>query len=427
MIPVEIVIHKLSIKKIIAFNHDFRVDMESMSGRVIEMLRMITVTRAHSVENFEMKRLEEKFRKVADTGLRVDTLNAVYSAINWTNFTLFNSLTLITAGYCKYKGYLNLGVGDVVLLTTYFNSISGMILLLLNLFPSIMRGMESVRSIGDVLECPDIEKNEGKPALDSVIGAFLFEKVGFTYDGESKPALKNISLNIRPGENVAFVGPSGSGKSTMIQLLIGFMRPTEGRIKLDGIDMNDIDLRSYRRFISVVSQESVLFDGTIRENITYGVENTPEERIMEAVRCAGLDEFIKSLPDGLNTICKENGNRFSGGQKQRMSIARALLRDPRVLLLDEATSALDVESEVMIQNALDHLVQGRTTLIVAHRLSTIRNANRIVVLNHGEIAEIGSHEELIAKKGIYYRMNLLQSKEISTAEAAEIGKALENF
>lgn len=189
--------------------------------------------------------------------------------------------------------------------------------------------------------------------------------------------------------------------------------------------MNELDLRSYRRFISVVSQESVLFDGTIRDNITYGVDSVSDEDLQNAIRCAGLEDFIATLPEGLETMCKENGNRFSGGQKQRMSIARALLRDPRVLLLDEATSALDVESEALIQNALDHLIEGRTTFIVAHRLSTIRNANRIVVLNHGKIAEMGTHEELLALKGIYYRMTLLQSKEISHEEAAEIGRALE--
>ncbi len=390
-----------------------------MSGRVIEMLRMITVTRAHNVENSELRSVQRKLKNVKDTGVKVDMLNGLYGSINLVTFTIFNMLTLITAGYMNYLGIMHLGVGDIVLLNTYFNSISRMIMMLLGLFPAIMKGLESVRSITDVLECPDIEMNEGKPSIQKLEGHFTFDHVGFCYENEPKPAIEDFSLDVKPGETIAFVGPSGSGKSTLMQLLIGFMRPTSGKLYVDGYDMNEIDLRSYRRFISVVSQESILFDGTIRENITYGVhEKVSEEQIQEAVRCSGLDEFIASLPEGLDTLSKENGNRFSGGQKQRMSIARALLRNPRVLLLDEATSALDVESEALIQNALDHLIEGRTTFIVAHRLSTIRNADRIIVLNHGKIAEIGNHEDLLKLKGIYYRMTLLQSKKITNEEAA---------
>lgn len=190
----------------------------------------------------------------------------------------------------------------------------------------------------------------------------------------------------------------------MAHLVIGFVRPSSGRLLLDGQDMNNLDLRSYRKFISVVTQETLLFDGTIRENICYGIKPS-EFELMSAVRSADLLDFIDSLPEGLNTQVRENGARLSGGQKQRIAIARALLRDPRVLILDEATSALDVESESQIKQALDCLVKGRTTFIVAHRLSTIRNADRIVVMDKGRIAEIGTHQELLALDGIYAEMN----------------------
>lgn len=426
MVPVAVLINKLTIRKIRQYNSDFRISVENMSGKVIEMLRMITVTRAHNVENTELDSVKSKLQVVRDNGLKLDMLNAVYGSVNWVTFTLFSTLTLITAAYMDYIGFMKIGIGDIVLLTTYFNSLSHMIMNLLNLFPQIMRALESVKSITEVLECPDIEINEDKPPVSSIEGHFTFDDVSFAYDDDKEhPAIKNFSLEIKPGETIAFVGPSGSGKSTLMQLLIGFIRPTAGTLYIDNHNVNDIDLRSYRRFISVVSQESVLFDGSIKENITYGIDNPTDEHIAEAVRCAGLEDFVNSLPDGLNTLVKENGARLSGGQKQRISIARALLRDPKVLLLDEATSALDVESEALIQNALDHLIEGRTTFIVAHRLSTIRNADRIVVLTKGEISEIGTHEELLAKQGIYYRMTLLQSKEISGDRAAQIALELE--
>ncbi len=409
MSPIAITIYKLLQHKIRTYNQEFRLSVEDMSGRVIEMLRLIPVTRAHGIEDAELERVGSKLARVRDHGLRLDVLNSVFNSVNWSSLMTFNLLALFSAAYLKIIGVLDVGIGTIVLLGTYFTQISGSVMQLMNLVPAITKGFESVKSIGEVLECPDIEMNDGKPAINSLNGEFEFRNVTFCYPGSNVPAVENFSLKVKPGEVIALVGPSGSGKSTLMQLLIGFIRPVSGSILVDGNDMNDIDLRSYRRFISVVSQESILFDGTIRENITYGARNITETDIERAIDSANLCEFVSELPEGLNTATKENGGRLSGGQKQRMAIARALLRDPRVLLLDEATSALDVESELMIQEALDRLIKGRTTFIVAHRLSTIRNADRIVVLTRGRIAEIGSHAELMALQGAYYRMNQLQS------------------
>jgi len=204
------------------------------------------------------------------------------------------------------------------------------------------------------------------------------------------------------------VGPSGSGKSTLMSLLLGFERPTSGRLLLDGRDMNGFDLRSYRKYVGVVSQETLLFQGTLRENILYGSRNVDEAGILQALKDANATEFIEKLPNGLDTMMGDRGARLSGGQKQRIAIARALLRNPRVLILDEATSALDAASETQVQSALDRLMKGRTTFIVAHRLSTIRKVGRLVVLQSGRIAEMGTPEELTEQGGIYASLCAMQ-------------------
>jgi len=223
--------------------------------------------------------------------------------------------------------------------------------------------------------------------------------------------LVDFSLEVKPGESIAIVGESGSGKSTLMNLIIGYRRPDSGKIWLDNVNTQEIDLRTYRRHLAVVPQNIVLFSGSVRENILYGIEHTniPEKRLQEIIHMAKLEELIAQLPDGMDTLIGEHGDKLSGGQKQRIAIARALIRDPRVIIFDEATSALDVESEKYIQDSIVEMIKGRTTFIVAHRLSTIRKANRIVVMQHGRITEIGTHAELLNVKGIYARMVAMQS------------------
>jgi ATP-binding cassette subfamily B protein len=261
-----------------------------------------------------------------------------------------------------------------------------------------------VRSIAEVLEEPDVEFNQDKRVLHRVDGRLTLEHLGFTYPGDPSPALEDLDLEIARGETVAFVGPSGSGKSTLLNLVLGFVRPTQGRILLDGIDTSELDLRQVRGFFSVVPQESVLFEGTVRENVAYGMSEVSDERLEDVLRDANAWDMVRELPDGWDTVVGQRGARLSGGQRQRLAIARALIRDPRLLLLDEATSALDSEAESAVQEALERLRAGRTTLVVAHRLSTIRSADRIVVLDHGRIAEIGNHEQLVQAGGLYARL-----------------------
>lgn len=404
LVPVAVVLFLLIRRSMAQRNRDFRVSVEEMSGYVGEMLRLIPLTRAHHLEERELSRAGERFEKIRETGFRLDSLNAVFNSVNWSVIMVFNLLTLCCAGWLYLKGILKIGIGDITLLAGYFNIISGAVMQLLNVLPAMTKGLESVRSIGEVLECPDIEQNEGKREVTSVRGEFEFHDVSFRYDPAGAWALRHFSLKVQAGETIALVGASGAGKSTVAQLVIGFIRPTEGTLLLDGTDMNDLDLRTYRRFLSVVTQETILFDGTIRDNIAYGIPDARDEDIFRAVEAANLTRLIRTLPEGLSTSVRENGSRLSGGQRQRIAIARALLRNPRVLILDEATSALDVEAEAEIQSALNLLRKGRTSFVIAHRLSTVQNADRILVMGDGRILEMGTHAELLARNGSYAQM-----------------------
>lgn len=386
-------------------NEAFRREMEDLSARVGEMASLIPITRAHGLELTASTRVAETAENVKRAGLALDRLNSRFETTSWVSFQVLSTLCLGVSGWAAMSGVVPITAGQVVLLSTYFATLTSAITQLVGLTPIISRGVESIKSIAEVLEDPDLERNEGKTVVDRVIGQITFDDVGYTFPDSTRPAIDHIDLDIQPGETVAFVGASGSGKSTTINLVLGFIRPTSGRLLLDGRDMERLDLRSFRRFVSVVPQESVLFEGTIRENVTYGMSDVSEDRVRRALVDANAAEIVDELPEGFDTMVGQRGARLSGGQRQRLAIARALIRDPRILLLDEATSALDSESEAKVKEGLDTLMQGRTSLVVAHRLSTIRGADRIVVMDHGRIVEVGDHATLLEADGAYARLH----------------------
>jgi ATP-binding cassette, subfamily B, bacterial len=391
------------------FNEDFRSEIERMSSRVNEMTTLLPVTRAHGLESRALGTMRESFSSVKAAGLRLDKINGKFNAAAWVTFQMANVFCLILSAYFAMNGMYGISAGDVVLLTSYFGMLIGSVILLASLAPAIAKGLSSVRSLSEVLESPDLEINQGKKSVTKVVGDILFKDVEFTYSTNHKPSLSGISFSAEPGKMIALVGPSGSGKSTLINLIIGFLRPTGGSITLDGANMQTLDLRSMRKSLSVVPQESVLFDGTIFENIAYGLSEVTAEEMENALRVANAWDFVSAFELGVHTIVGERGARLSGGQKQRLAIARALIRNPRILILDEATSALDSESEKLIQSALKLLMKDRTTFVVAHRLSTIKEAHLILVLDEGSIVQSGRHNELRNTPGLYQRLCDAQS------------------
>lgn len=388
-------------------NNEFRKEMEETSARVMEMVELIPVTRAHALEEEEVQKMSGQLFAVAEKGYRLDVIQSLFGSVGWAIFQIFQVVCLGFTGFLAIKGTVM--PGDITLYQSYFATIVSQVSSLMSLIPTIAKGIESVNSIGEVLLEDDIEQNEGKEIIKDIYGEFDFKDVTFRYNNIDRPVLHNLNLHVDKGETIALVGESGAGKSTILNLVIGFNQVNSGEVLIDGHNMKDIDLRSYRKYLAVVPQTSILFSGTIRDNITYGVDNVDEATLDEIVKAANLTDLINSLPDGLDTMVGEHGGKLSGGQRQRISIARALIRNPKVIVLDEATSALDSISEKLIQEALNNLTKDRTTFIVAHRLSTIKDADKIAVIADGHCVEYGTYDKLMNLKGEFYQMKKIQS------------------
>ena len=408
LVPVNVFIVRMFRGKLQKSNSVYRKEMENTSAKVIESMELIPVTKAHGLENTQVEKMDRQFEKVAKDAYKLDKTNTFFNRVIWASNFIIRLLCLAFTSFLVIRGTIR--VGDVVMYQSYFSIIVGAVTSIINIVPTISRGMESVNSVGDILIADDIEDNYHKLKPPHIKGDVTFDDVSFKYDDGNKNVLDHFSLDVRAGETIAFVGESGCGKTTAINLIIGFGRATDGRVLIDGMNINNFNLHEYRSQLAVVPQTPILFGGTIRENIVYGYDNISDATVNKAVDEANLREFIDSLPDGINTVIGEHGGTLSGGQRQRIAIARALIRNPSIVILDEATSALDTISEKKIQIAINNVAKDRTTFIVAHRLSTIRNADRIIVVKNGKCAECGSFDELMAKKGLFYEMQTLQNE-----------------
>jgi len=399
-------------KEIRLRNADFRKEIENMSARISEMVEMIPLTRAHGLEDEEISKMDYTVAKVEKRGYKLDMSNALFSSLSFVVLYFFQVICLVFSGYLAYLKVIE--IGDIVLFQTYFGMIVGRLNGVLMAYPQFASGRESLISVSEILSAEDVEMSTGRKKLKRLKGKFEFIDFRYKYPDaeEDEYVFDGLNLTVEAGESVAFVGESGAGKSTLLNIIIGYDRPTSGKILIDGVDITTVDMKEYRQNIAVVPQNNILFSGSIRENITYGLSDVLDEELENVMEMANIKEFIDKLPDGIETNVGEHGNRISGGQKQRIAIARALIRDPQVIIFDEATSALDTISETKVQKAIDSMLKDRTTFIVAHRLSTVRKANKIVVVKNGKCVEIGTYQELMDKKGHFYDFNKMQEVEI---------------
>ena len=386
-----------------------QIRMANIFSLLHETITGSKIVKAFTMERFEIKKFMEATRNLYRTAIKMAWVGSLSSPFMEFLGGLLGAFILLVGTQRIQAGHITSGEFG-----TFLFAILAMYMPIRKISRAniaLQHGVACLERVDEVLQsCPSIVDKPEAPALSPVKGRIVFEDVTFSYDN-SGPVLRNITFDVQPSELIALVGLSGSGKTTIINLLSRFYEPTSGSIKIDDTDIREVSLRSLRSQIGLVTQDLILFNDSVRNNIAYGLADTPEEDVVNAAKAAEAHGFISALSQGYDTVIGEKGGLLSSGQKQRLSIARALLKDPPLLVLDEATSALDAESEQLIQVALANVMKDRTTIVIAHRLSTIREADRILVIEKGTIAETGSHDELVGQDGTYRKLFELQFPE----------------
>ncbi len=386
-----------------------RVTTAGINASIESSITGIRVTKAFVGEDKESEKFEENNSLFVAACRKAYNAMAKFHSSSKFITDVFNVIIIIAGGLYLYAGKISFG--DYSTFIVSVNIFINPVTTLIGFMEQYQNGVSGFQRFLEVMAEEPERENEGASPINNVRGEIEFHDVSFNYESSQTEVLSNISLKVEPGQRLALVGHSGGGKTTFCHLIPNFYRATKGEVCLDGVDVNDITFESLRRNIGIVQQDVFLFSGTIKENILYGRQDATDEEVTAAAKSANIHDFVMSLDDGYDTQVGERGVRLSGGQKQRLSIARVFLKNPAVLILDEATSALDNTTEILIQQSLDELCKNRTTIVVAHRLSTIKNADEIAVIEEGRVVEKGTHEQLMEQDGIYKDLYSLQFRE----------------
>lgn len=409
LLPTVFLTHRTWISRIRPLYRDIRRQRQDVDSHSTEAFGGMRVVRAFGRQRSESARFSRGNHLLGRQELSAWWWARGVEIVWQMLLPLASSALLLYGGWQVLSGELSLG--DLMMFLAYLMMLLGPLATLANSATQLQNNLAGLERVLDLLEEPtEMPALPGAISLrpNDVAGHITLRNVDFAYSRSDQLVLRNVSLDVPPGQMIALVGPSGSGKTTLCNLVARYYDPTSGQITLDGVDLREIEVESYRNLLGIVEQDIFLFDGTVAENIGYAVRHATPEQILDAAEIANADGFIEELPQGFDTVVGERGVRLSGGQRQRIAIARAVLADPRILILDEATSNLDTESERLIQQSLKMLMEGRTSFVIAHRLSTITHADRIVVIENGRIAEIGMHDDLMAASGRYRDMVQMQ-------------------
>lgn len=400
LLPLLVLVARVFGKRLKALSTDIQDQTASITTLVEEVISGIHVVKSFVQTRREEVRFGSHVHRALQLALRRARVLAVF--IPTITFLTFAAAAVVLWYGGKQVIEGTVSPGELFAFVLFAGILIGPFGSAARLFAQIKEAQGAMRRVFEILDTqPDIQERPGAISMPPIVGHIVVSHVSFAYDPR-QPVLSDVSFETTPGEVVALVGPTGAGKTTLINLLHRFYDPTDGRILIDGHDLREVRIETLYRQLALVPQETILFGGTILDNIRYGREEASEHEVIEASRAANADEFIVGLPDGYRTIVGEKGVNLSGGQRQRLAIARAILKNPRVLMLDEATSALDTESERLVQEALERLMAGKTTFVIAHRLTTIQRADRILVFNKGRLVEQGDHVSLMARKGLYH-------------------------